>query len=651
MQYVRLCGSLSGGKPDGGKLLPINTDLIEEVEDINRPYYASTFFYNDSHYKQFQNTGSISGITDVTTNKLYWDFDSKDNLELARQDAITMCARLQAAGIPGDQIFACFSGFKGFSVEISTDRTFTPKQVETIALKMADGLSTVDSRMYNAARVFRLPGTKHAETGLFKFPLSVGQLSETDVEDIKLLAIDINNADVPDTAGTTVALPDSIFHLQEADKKDPITTTTISEVVDLDFKNKPRGFSNCKFAILNGFFPNGRRNDALSALAATLRAQHQPKEIAYNMLKGAARLQTFRYGSSPFSKKEMWTAIEQVYSDNWKGGQYSCKTQPWLKEICDSLGIHKCKASDNDSLTVSCDDVFGLFKKYAENFEKNVIKTGIQSLDDRAKFLVGTSNGILAPPGVGKTSLSLNILNHTSENNIHSVFFSYDMYHSMVYLRLIQKHTGWNQDKIFNVIKSDPKEAERLRNLLKERYRNVHFCFKSGQSPDDIRQTILETEESAGEKVRLCIVDYNELVSSPYSDATASSAFVAQGLRQVANETETCMITLLQPAKHSSNPADEASSYQATKGSSAIVQSLSLLLSMSRPGFAPRRPEEDIFLTLNCLKHRHGPLFSLDLSWEGLRGTIGELSPEDEMLLKQIRERKEAEKESDSAWG
>jgi KaiC/GvpD/RAD55 family RecA-like ATPase len=643
-EYQRLCGVDRDGKPiNKGEWIPYGSNPFEKIRSVDHTHYLSKFIYNDKHLEQYKKTNSVAGMEDVTTDTLYWDFDSKDNLEQAKSDTQEMCARLVAHGIPKETILVCFSGAKGFSVEVKSEVRLKPEEIRQIASKMAEGLTTFDGKIYDGQRIFRVPGTKHQSSGLYKTPLELDDLS-CSMEDIKKAA-----AIKPDSTWIELKaqeLPQSIIELKRNDTKDRATNNSIADAVDLDFKHKPKGFSNCKFALMNGFFEGGSRNHAMMVLASTCRANGYPKEIAYNICKASARLQAQRTNTEPFSKEEIWTqVIERVYGDNWNGGQYTCKTDHNLQKICEGLGRNKCR-HDTENVIIPPDEVFDLFKNYALSYEKNVIHTGIPGLDDKAHFMLGTSNAILAAPGAGKTSISLSMLNHNSNKDISSIFFSYDMFHSMLYLRLVQRHFGLRQEQIFKIIKEDPVRTQLIRDTLKEQYKNVNFCFKTGQSPEEINQTIIDAEEKSGKKVRLVIVDYNELVVSEYSDPTQASAQVAQKLRQIANEREVALITLLQPSKLYSDISEEPTSYQAAKGSGAIAQSMTLMLSMSRPGFNPKNPEDDRFMTINSVKNRNGQVFSMDFSWDGLKGSIGELDHEDEDLLRQLRSKKELQKES-----
>jgi hypothetical protein len=114
------------------------------------------------------------------------------------------------------------------------------------------------------------------------------------------------------------------------------------------------------------------------------------------------------------------------------------------------------------------------------------------------------------------------------------------------------------------------------------------------------------------------------------------------------------VVTLLQPSKLYSNPAEEIKTYQASKGSNSIPQSVSLLLSISRPGFSVRHPERDKFLTVNALKNRNGGLFSLDMGWSGVSGKVRELSKAEKEELEEIREEartEQANSRENGGWG
>ena len=91
--YVRLCETIN----NIGKLVP-NTDIAKFIENQEKDYYSSIFLYNEDQKrkaeelieitkdgKTFKRPKGVSGIKEVVTNKLVFDFDS-DNLQNAKLD-------------------------------------------------------------------------------------------------------------------------------------------------------------------------------------------------------------------------------------------------------------------------------------------------------------------------------------------------------------------------------------------------------------------------------------------------------------------------------------------------------------------------------------------------------------------------------------
>ena len=259
---------------------------------------------------------------------------------------------------------------------------------------------------------------------------------------------------------------------------------------------------------------------------------------------------------------------------------------------------------------------------------------------------VGRLYGIIGPPGSGKTSLGVTIHNNTSKLDISSMFFSFDMSKYDVFQKLIQRHTRMDRDKLYEVYKTGSSDQQKkIADTVSEEYKNVRFVFKTGQSIEEMKQTIISTEKKLGIEFRLIVVDYLELVQSKYSDPTQSSAEVIQGLREIAINMNKAVVVFLQPNKMSSTIDEPLLSYNAAKGSSAIAQACTAILTIHRPGYSSRTPETDKFFSIDCVKNRSGRLFSADLHWDGLTGNIRELEDIERMELKELRDAKKAAKD------
>jgi replicative DNA helicase len=633
-KYIRLCVGLQ----DKGILVPEDYNLSTFLQKYpNDDLYTSLYYYNEDHKDRFQELGSIAGITDTTTDRLLWDFDSEENFEQVRADTLELIDRLRDYDIEPEDLNVYFSGNKGTHVSVYLDKDITPHEFKYITKTLAEGLDTYDSTVSNPSRVIRIPFSKHQKTGLFKTKLSPKQLQNLSIEYIRKHA---ESRPKHDFEFYCVSVPNIV--VPEASEKPQNTSDDVqTEELNLDYSSKPKWLSHWKYALLHGYFPNGCRNSALMILAATYRGQGLPETVTYHAVKGAAELQAERFDAEKYPKEDIYrNIIKQVYSPTWNNGTYAEDNFPEaLKKYLEKLGVpRQAETNLKEQQIELISEGFDDFAKYAENINEFTMKFGIPELDEKLKCRKGHLIGFLAPAGCGKTSLGIKILNNMSKEGIHSYFCSYDMYRHNVYQKLIQMHSGLSEDILFeSFINKDQEKINQYRKLLEKNYSNVSFCFKVGQSIEDLKTSIKLQEEKIGKTIELVVVDYLELVLTKASDPTAASAEAIQGLREIANEGKV-VICLLQPNKMNSKPNEPILNYTAAKGSSSIGQAATAIITAHRPGLSSETPENDKYFSINCVKNRNGPLFALDFSWDGRTQQIGPLSDIEREELKELRQ-------------
>jgi len=636
VEYVRLSTGLKSYT-----LIPSTENIWDHIKSNNVDHYISLYKYNQTQYEQWKTKGTVSGIKDVTTNKLFFDLDSAADPEIARQDALTVVSRLLAKGIASDNIQIAYSGQKGYSVEVDTTESFTPDEFKNVTNAIAGDLGSFDRVVSDPQRIIRVIGTKHPKSGLYKYPLTAQQLSELPIDIIKGLAADVSNIDESVMDGwVQVQLPESISSLKESKKKE---TKVQAEVHDLDLSKKPKWLSDAKYALQEGYFGAGERNTAFMIMGSTYKGQGFSKEITYRALKGVAEVQAERNGVERYSDKELWNNIvEVIYKADWKGGTYSYDNTPLLQDVTKRLGLKVPTEAEKPFIEVN--SVTDIFKKFALDIDSNTIKLGIDKVDSEIRITTSMLVGLLAAPSAGKTSVSLGVLNSISKSNLKSLFFSLDMGAPLVFQRLIQRHTGLSGKRIFEMYKTRDTKVTEFENIVAQEYKNVHFCFKSGITTEMIRDYILQQEQIDGERAKLIVVDYLECIAGKFADATANTALIAQELKDIANDLGVCILLLLQPQKHAGDPSSELVSMRNIKGSSAVEQACSVIFTIWRPGFGPKNPAEDKYLTMAVVKNRMGQLGTFNFAWDGVRGEITELDDYELEELQQLKDRKEAEK-------
>jgi len=647
MKYVAIADGLHSRE-----LVPITYDFKKYIsKKSDKDIYFSLYKYNKRHYDKFKETRSLAGITDVKTDKLLFDFDDSANLDNARADAIEITNRLIQHGIPKDKIGIYFSGGKGFHVEVKTQEEFNRTEFENIVYNLSDGLQTYDTAIVDEQRIVRAPLTKHPHSNLYKIPISINQLNNLNCEKIKVMA------GHPEQVSKTlmdrwdeVSLPDSILELKTKSTKKQKTEIILDETLSfekyqLDLTKCPKWLSPERYALQEGFFYGsesvsvGERNNAFMILASTYLKNGINKNIALNMLKATAELQSARTGESVFPESELKkTIIDVVYKNSWNGGIYSADHM-LLKKTRQRFDIPEIKQATD---FISSTNMFSSFVKYASNIDGNTIKTGLP-IDNYIKLTIGMPVALLGAPSSGKTTCALNILRNTSKQGIHSLFFSMDMHRALVCQKQLQLLYKDTPEQIYRKI-LDPKKAEKYVKGLDENFKNVSYITKAGLTIDEIRNLIEKKKEQIGDSLKLVMIDYMECIRGPFSDATSNSAIIADGIKNIAVELDVCVILLVQPPKITGGAAYPLTNMYNIKGSSMVAQAMRVIIGIYREGFSPDTPYDDNFITFVGLKNTMGNLFKQDCAWNGSRGEITLLDEIGEMELKNLRDRLKQER-------
>jgi KaiC/GvpD/RAD55 family RecA-like ATPase len=630
----------------------------EQNKDLD--YYESIFLYNKEQKSiYFKNNKSLSGITDVVTDRLVFDFDSHEDVDNAREDANNLVHKLLNTFKPTD-IRIYFSGNKGYHVEVHLDKLITQEQFKNIVFNIAGDLPTFDESINDPQRVFRLPLTLNLKTNKYKIPLTIDQFDNIPTEEIIELS---NTKDNPDFIDILSTYTTSEIDVVDKFYVKPVVKDIMSRITDKrspervaydgendmsiderpDFSNKPRHLSSAKFALQEGFFGDGERNTACMILAATYRNLGYSKEIAYNMIKATLRKRAQRMGHEDYNKEELWNeVIGVVYSDAWRGGTYSERENSLVQKTIVSYNL---QSEYYEKETVNIKEISEKFKIFADNIDKNVIKTGVGQLDDKLLITTGMMVGVLGAPSSGKTTHTISIVEHQSLNGIGSLFVSADMAENLLYARLMQRYCGIDFRTILEDIKLKPYQMwpQKIRGAwdqVLENFKNVGFSFQSGPTTEDIARRIEEQEQITGAPVKALFVDYLEKLRCDINDPTQASGRNASRLADLTRDKQLATFLLLQPQKSAGDPSDELLSMRKVKGASVIEQDCRVILTTWRPGFNPDvkgKNPEDIFSSIAIVKNNMGEAGKIDFRFNGATGLLTPMTFEDEKYLEEVK--------------
>lgn len=202
----------------------------------------------------------------------YLDFDDTDSFENVREDAIRTFSYLKVVyHIPEEYLRIYFSGNKGVHVIVPADILgIDPMPMLNgvfkhiaINMKTYSPHKTLDTKIYDNKRMFRIPNTRHEKSGLYKIPITSKELRTMPSDDIRNMAIVPRN-------GSYSEKPISVNNIARTQfQKD------IQEFFTFDkesrknqrFKSKYNFTPPCIKAILENGAEEGQRNITIACLA------------------------------------------------------------------------------------------------------------------------------------------------------------------------------------------------------------------------------------------------------------------------------------------------------------------------------------------------------------------------------------------------
>jgi len=261
------------------------------------------------------------------------------------------------------------------------------------------------------------------------------------------------------------------------------------------------------------------------------------------------------------------------------------------------------------------------------------IPTGFEKLDYMTSGLQDADLVIVAArPGLGKTSISLNIAAHAAMEHGKSIgIFSLEMTKEQLMLRMLS-----NKSKVsYSNIRSGYIKDEDLEKL-------VHAADELGQSKiyidDTPAITVLEIRAKARRQQRdkgldLIIVDYLQLMrgSRRTESREREIAEISGSLKALAKELSIPVIAVSQLSRQTESRSDRRPQLADLRESGAIEQDADLVLFIHRADVYKKADEEkDGIAELIIGKQRNGPIGSIKLAFLEKRGvpSFENLAPE-----------------------
>ena len=171
-----------------GNIVTYSKKEIQPVYDTVA--YASMFPFSEGIIEHVKINKTVNGYEgEYNCKMLYFDFDG-DDLEKVLESTRKFYNRLISKyKIPKREIRVYFSGKKGFHLGLRSSffggfpsSNDLPNRLGKLVMKLTKGIENIDTSIYNKNRIFRLPNSKHQDSGLYKIPLGYSTFFDRDID-------------------------------------------------------------------------------------------------------------------------------------------------------------------------------------------------------------------------------------------------------------------------------------------------------------------------------------------------------------------------------------------------------------------------------------------------------------------------------------
>lgn len=264
-----------------------------------------------------------------------------------------------------------------------------------------------------------------------------------------------------------------------------------------------------------------------------------------------------------------------------------------------------------------------VYNRIAENSANSAgipgLATGLTDLDKR---ILGLNRGdlvlVASRPGMGKTSIALNIALHVAKNAKMTVaIFSLEMAREQLAIRLLSNQSLIDSQKLL---------TGRLSNAEWERLGEAASIVSDTHILIDDNPTLSVADMNSQcrrlDKLGLVVIDYLQLMQSAgntrsYAGESRTQAVsdMSRMLKIMAKELNVPVICLSQLSRANESRQDKRPLLSDLRESGAIEQDADVVIGLYREGYYNRECENPNAAEAIILKNRHGETGTIDLMW------------------------------------
>jgi replicative DNA helicase len=253
--------------------------------------------------------------------------------------------------------------------------------------------------------------------------------------------------------------------------------------------------------------------------------------------------------------------------------------------------------------------------------EEGGIKTGFADLDTKLMGGLHTSDLIIIAgrPGMGKTSLAMNIAEHVAiYENRPVAFFSLEMGRDQLLLKILSSISGVYQTRLRDSRYLKNEDWVKLTNASSIIYdAPMYIDDTAGISPMEIRAKLrrLVIKEK---NLALVVVDYLQLmkIKGRTDSREQEISEISRSMKSIAKEFHIPVIALSQLNRKAEEGDEKRPKMSQLRESGAIEQDADIILLIYRDEvYNPEKTQDKGIAEINIAKHRNGPPGDLKLKW------------------------------------
>lgn len=321
--YREIGGVYENAQKFGRKVfIGSNDNLIEAAKRFGEKLI-------DRYVTMYNYKGETQSEADMY-GSFYLDFDA-DNLARAQEDlSIVVRALKDDFNLLTSQYRIYFSGAKGFHLVISPMLfDIMPKKklnedYKKLALYFSQRTvhKTIDTRIYDSVRLFRIPNTINSKTGLYKVRINEEEALTYSLERLEELASE-PRIDVSPTYNRSKKAIEKYKEIIELEEEEKLIQRKAA--IDRPLNNKQE-LLPCVLTILSQGAEKGNRNNTAIILASCLlQAKDDIKEVMELMVEWNESINV-----EPLPESELRTTVLSAYGGYKNGQVFGCKS---IREI------------------------------------------------------------------------------------------------------------------------------------------------------------------------------------------------------------------------------------------------------------------------------------------------------------------------------